>query len=199
MHVNRDQLTRGTPCKHAVMNGTHTAVHYGLPERAGSCLILKKFRDIGDEEERSDDVVGVPTEERFATRRHRRQGQVSVIHQRNQPSVRCSDDGLDHTRRIISNCAASDEFDEEGLHNGVRLDRSDEHRGINEASISIPKGGTHRHARAHARFMRTLTLPTGASGEDISASYKDGILEVAVPMREAQGEVQRVAVSRPTS
>ena len=51
----------------------------------------------------------------------------------------------------------------------------------------------------YGRFMRTLTLPSGATGEDISASYKDGILEVAVPMHEPLGEVQRVAVSRPTS
>ena len=51
----------------------------------------------------------------------------------------------------------------------------------------------------YGRFMRTLTLPSGATGEDISASYKDGILEVAVPMHEPQGEVQRVAVSRPAS
>ena len=51
----------------------------------------------------------------------------------------------------------------------------------------------------YGRFMRTLTLPSGATGEDISASYKDGILEVAVPMHEPLGEVQRVAVSRPAS
>ncbi len=34
-------------------------------------------------------------------------------------------------------------------------------------------------------FSRTLSLPEGVTEEDISASYKDGILEIRVPMPEA--------------
>lgn len=48
----------------------------------------------------------------------------------------------------------------------------------------------------YGRFMRTLTLPTSASTEDIKATYQDGILEVSVPMRGTEESVQRIAVSR---
>jgi HSP20 family protein len=48
----------------------------------------------------------------------------------------------------------------------------------------------------YGRFMRTLSLPTNASTEDIRATYLDGILEVEVPLREPDEAVQRVEVSR---
>lgn len=36
----------------------------------------------------------------------------------------------------------------------------------------------------YGRFERTLPLPAGASVDDVSATYKDGLLEVRVPRRE---------------
>jgi len=48
----------------------------------------------------------------------------------------------------------------------------------------------------YGRFMRTLTLPVGATGEDIKATYRDGILEVKIPLREAAEEPQRITVAR---
>lgn len=42
------------------------------------------------------------------------------------------------------------------------------------------KGYTHRELR-YGSFMRTLALPEGTSESDVTASYKDGILEIKVP------------------
>ena len=43
------------------------------------------------------------------------------------------------------------------------------------------KGYT-RHELRYGRFTRSLPIPDGVSPDDITATYKDGILEVRVPM-----------------
>jgi HSP20 family protein len=43
------------------------------------------------------------------------------------------------------------------------------------------KGYT-RHELRYGRFTRSLPIPEGASADDITATYKDGILEVRVPV-----------------
>jgi HSP20 family protein len=48
----------------------------------------------------------------------------------------------------------------------------------------------------YGSFERTLQLPAGTKDEDVSASYKDGILEVRVPMPEEKVPVTKVAISR---
>jgi HSP20 family protein len=45
------------------------------------------------------------------------------------------------------------------------------------------KGYT-RHELRYGSFTRTLPLPDGASESDITATYKDGILEIRVPVKE---------------
>ena len=45
------------------------------------------------------------------------------------------------------------------------------------------KGYTHHELR-YGSFTRTLPLPEGASESDITATYKDGILEIRVPVTE---------------
>ena len=45
------------------------------------------------------------------------------------------------------------------------------------------KGYT-RHELRYGSFSRTLPLPEGASESDIKATYKDGILEVRIPVAE---------------
>ena len=59
------------------------------------------------------------------------------------------------------------------------------------------KGYT-RHELRYGRFTRTLPLPETATESDISAAYKDGILEVRVPMPEPQAakEPTRIAISK---
>jgi HSP20 family protein len=44
--------------------------------------------------------------------------------------------------------------------------------------------GYMRHELRYGSFKRTLPLPDGASESDITATYKDGILEIRVPVAE---------------
>ena len=58
------------------------------------------------------------------------------------------------------------------------------------------KGYTRRELR-YGSFSRTLPLPDGAAEKDIQASYKDGILEIRVPVSEPPPatEPTRIAIS----
>lgn len=48
----------------------------------------------------------------------------------------------------------------------------------------------------YGRFHRAIRLPEGAVEADVAASYKDGILEVRVPMKATAPESLRVPVER---
>jgi HSP20 family protein len=48
----------------------------------------------------------------------------------------------------------------------------------------------------YGSFDRMLQLPPGASGADVKATYRDGILEVHVPVDDRKAEAQKVAISR---
>lgn len=41
-----------------------------------------------------------------------------------------------------------------------------------------------RHELRYGSFTRTLPIPEGVSGEDITAAYRDGILEIRIPLPE---------------
>jgi HSP20 family protein len=42
-----------------------------------------------------------------------------------------------------------------------------------------------------------VTLPTGADEENVAASYRDGILEVRTPIKEAtKAEPKRIAITK---
>lgn len=42
-------------------------------------------------------------------------------------------------------------------------------------------GGYTRHELRYGSFTRTLPLPAGTTGDEVTATYKDGILEIRVP------------------
>lgn len=42
----------------------------------------------------------------------------------------------------------------------------------------------HRIERSYGSFVRSFTLPEGVSGDKVSASFKDGVLEVHLPKDE---------------
>jgi HSP20 family protein len=68
------------------------------------------------------------------------------------------------------------------------------HRRVEEKTED--KGYT-RHELRYGSMSRTLPLPEGVVESDIRASYKDGILEVRVPIpRTASSEPTRIPVSR---
>jgi len=43
-----------------------------------------------------------------------------------------------------------------------------------------------RHELSYGSFTRTLPLPEGVTESDITASYKDGILEIRIPGAEPE-------------
>jgi HSP20 family protein len=62
------------------------------------------------------------------------------------------------------------------------------------------KKGTdvYRSEFRYGSFVRNVTLPEGVNDEDVTASYKDGILEIRAPMarEEEKPPVTRVPISR---
>lgn len=51
----------------------------------------------------------------------------------------------------------------------------------------------------YGSFMRRVTLPQGAQEDQLTATYKDGILEVTVPMVPAKAEARSIPVTRAPS
>jgi HSP20 family protein len=48
-------------------------------------------------------------------------------------------------------------------------------------STEVAEESYHRVERRHGTFMRSVGLPQGVSEDSITASYKDGVLEIHVP------------------
>jgi HSP20 family molecular chaperone IbpA len=49
----------------------------------------------------------------------------------------------------------------------------------------------------YGSFARSVTLPAGADEESIAASYRDGILEVRTPIKEAtKAEPKRISITK---
>lgn len=48
----------------------------------------------------------------------------------------------------------------------------------------------------YGMFERTIPLPAGATEKDITATYKDGVLEVRIPMKTADTKAATVPVQR---
>lgn len=49
---------------------------------------------------------------------------------------------------------------------------------------------------SYGRFMRSVSLPSGADEDHIKASYRDGILEVKVPVKEQSNQSHKIQVTR---
>jgi HSP20 family protein len=48
----------------------------------------------------------------------------------------------------------------------------------------------------YGSFVRTLSLPAGATEDDVVANYEDGILEVRIPVSTEQAETRKVPITR---
>lgn len=59
-------------------------------------------------------------------------------------------------------------------------------RGHREEEKKVKGDEYYRSERASGDFYRVIALPGGVDPSDIEASYKDGVLEIAVPQREEQ-------------
>jgi HSP20 family protein len=59
-------------------------------------------------------------------------------------------------------------------------------------------GSYYRREWRYGAFERGIPLPEGASGEGITASYRDGVLEVVVPKAAKRAEPVRIPVTSTT-
>lgn len=57
------------------------------------------------------------------------------------------------------------------------------------------KGG-YRSEFQYGSFSRTMPLPVGTTDQDVKATYKDGILEVRIPVDRKVAEAKKVAIQR---
>ena len=64
-----------------------------------------------------------------------------------------------------------------------------------EGTETEEKGG-YRSEFRYGSFTRTVSLPTGATEKDVKATYKDGILEVRVPIDKAAAESKKIPIQR---
>lgn len=63
-------------------------------------------------------------------------------------------------------------------------------------SSDTEKNGTTRSEFRYGSFTRTITLPEGTPSTDVQANYKDGILEVRIPVPPSQTTPTKVPVKR---
>lgn len=56
--------------------------------------------------------------------------------------------------------------------------------------------GGFRSEFRYGSFRRTMALPKGVKGKDVAATYRDGILELDVPMPAKTEQVEKVAITR---
>ena len=57
--------------------------------------------------------------------------------------------------------------------------------GERKQEIEVKEGNAYRMERVYGTFTRSFTLPTTVDGAKVTATYKDGVLEVTVPKVEA--------------
>jgi HSP20 family protein len=58
------------------------------------------------------------------------------------------------------------------------------------------ENGSVRTEFRYGRFERAVPLPAGSSAEDVTATYKDGVLEVRMPTQPQAREAAKVPVQR---
>ena len=56
------------------------------------------------------------------------------------------------------------------------------------------KEGYHRIEREHGTFMRRFALPENVNAEHISASSKDGVVELSLPKAKQQDQATRIKI-----
>jgi HSP20 family protein len=56
--------------------------------------------------------------------------------------------------------------------------------------------GSYRSEFRYGSFTRAVPLPAGATDKDVKATYKDGILEVRIPVDRKEAEAKKVPIQR---
>ena len=65
--------------------------------------------------------------------------------------------------------------------------------GERQAEAAPENGRAHRVERLYGRFLRRFALPEEVSAEDVSAEYRDGVLELVLP-KAAKPEARTIDV-----
>ena len=60
----------------------------------------------------------------------------------------------------------------------------------------IEEKGRYRSEFRYGSFSRSVPLPVGATEADVKASYRDGILEVRVPIDRGKAEARKIPIQR---
>jgi HSP20 family protein len=63
-----------------------------------------------------------------------------------------------------------------------------------EKSSEDKKG--YRSEFHYGSFSRSVRLPAGATGDDVEATYNDGVLEVRIPIDTAEATAKKIPISR---
>ncbi len=56
-----------------------------------------------------------------------------------------------------------------------------------------------RHYRSefqYGSFVRTIALPAGATDQDVKAKYRDGVLEVKIPLSGSQAKTKKINIQK---
>jgi HSP20 family protein len=57
------------------------------------------------------------------------------------------------------------------------------------------EGAIYRSERSYGRFHRLVPLPDGAEPEKAKAEFKNGVLQVSIPISEAKRQTKRIPIS----
>jgi HSP20 family protein len=56
------------------------------------------------------------------------------------------------------------------------------------------QGGVHHTERSYGHFYRAVPLPEGVKADQAQANFKDGVLEIKMPMNEPQQQRRRIPI-----
>jgi HSP20 family protein len=82
--------------------------------------------------------------------------------------------------------------------NDVKVEVTDEGLvidGERKQEHSADEGGWHRSERVYGRFYRLIPLPDGAKVEDAKANFRNGVLEISVPISESERKRRQIPIS----
>lgn len=81
--------------------------------------------------------------------------------------------------------------------NDVKVEVTDEGlvlEGERKQEHSSEEGGWHRSERAYGRFYRLIPLPEGAKIDEAKANFKNGVLEISVPVMESERKRRQIPI-----
>jgi HSP20 family protein len=87
------------------------------------------------------------------------------------------------TKEVVVHCEIPGVEKKEDIHIDVNGDRLTV-GGVYHSSRELKEAQMHRRERFEGRFQRSVTLPAQVKNEGITASYKNGLLEIHLPKQE---------------